>query len=163
MQLTPNFLNNSNLRPLKIVVSSEKGAAGLTFYAIASELTRMCSPLEFAAGQPVRRFFSHKVEQHPDARVTGHLLHSGDEICKWAWVHFHGLACLKVLQRRHFSNVVAPRAQASYECLWHGLGAFGKADHAGICHRLSWSVSKGLASDHMPQTYIPRTVALSLA
>ena len=42
-----NFLNNSNLKKLKIVVNSGNGAAGPTFDAIADELSSFGSPLEF--------------------------------------------------------------------------------------------------------------------
>ena len=42
-----SFLNHSNLKSLKIVVNSGNGAAGPTFDAIADELTRKASPLEF--------------------------------------------------------------------------------------------------------------------
>jgi phosphomannomutase len=42
-----SFLNYSNLKPLKIVVNSGNGAAGPTFDAIADELSRIGSPLEF--------------------------------------------------------------------------------------------------------------------
>ncbi|MDB3912548.1 phosphomannomutase, partial [Paracoccaceae bacterium] len=42
-----SFLNHSNLKPLKIVVNSENGAAGPTFDAVAAELSRIGSPLEF--------------------------------------------------------------------------------------------------------------------
>jgi phosphomannomutase len=42
-----SFLNQSNLKPLKIVVNSGNGAAGPTFDAIANELSRRGAPLEF--------------------------------------------------------------------------------------------------------------------
>ena len=42
-----SFLNHSNLKQLKIVVNSGNGAAGPTFDAIANELSRIGSPLEF--------------------------------------------------------------------------------------------------------------------
>jgi phosphomannomutase len=42
-----SFLNHSNLKPLKIIVNSGNGAAGPTFDAIADELGRIGSPLEF--------------------------------------------------------------------------------------------------------------------
>ena len=42
-----SFLNQSNLKPLKIVVNSGNGAAGPTFDSIVEELTSMGSPLEF--------------------------------------------------------------------------------------------------------------------
>jgi len=47
VQRALSFLNQSNLKPLKIVVNSGNGAAGPTFDAIADELARMGSPLEF--------------------------------------------------------------------------------------------------------------------
>ncbi|MDE0784721.1 MAG: phosphomannomutase, partial [Planktomarina sp.] len=47
VQRVLSFLNHSNLKPLKIVVNSGNGAAGPTFDAIADELSRICSPLEF--------------------------------------------------------------------------------------------------------------------
>ena len=47
VQRVLNFLNHSNLKPLKIVVNSGNGAAGPTFDAIADELAKMGSPLEF--------------------------------------------------------------------------------------------------------------------
>ena len=47
VQRALSFLNHSNLKPLKIVVNSENGAAGPTFDAIADELRRIGSPLEF--------------------------------------------------------------------------------------------------------------------
>ena len=42
-----SFLNQSNLKPLKIVVNSGNGAAGPTFDAIADKLSRLGSPLKF--------------------------------------------------------------------------------------------------------------------
>ena len=42
-----SFLNHSNLKPLRIVVNFGNGAAGPTFDAIANELSRIGSPLEF--------------------------------------------------------------------------------------------------------------------
>ena len=42
-----SFLNQSNLKPLKIVVNSGNGAAGPTFDAIAAKLSRLGSPLKF--------------------------------------------------------------------------------------------------------------------
>ena len=42
-----SFLNHSKLKPLKIIVNSGNGAAGPTFDAIADELGRIGSPLEF--------------------------------------------------------------------------------------------------------------------
>ena len=47
VQRVLSFLNHSNLKPLKIVVNSGNGAAGPTFDAIADELSRIGSPLEF--------------------------------------------------------------------------------------------------------------------
>jgi phosphomannomutase len=47
VQRVLSFLNQSNLKPLKIVVNSGNGAAGPTFDAIANELSRMDAPLEF--------------------------------------------------------------------------------------------------------------------
>ena len=47
VQRAHSFLNHSNLKPLKIVVNSGNGAAGPTFDAIADELSRIGSPLEF--------------------------------------------------------------------------------------------------------------------
>jgi len=47
VQRVLSFLNHSNLKPLKMVVNSGNGAAGPTFDAIADELSRIGSPLEF--------------------------------------------------------------------------------------------------------------------
>ena len=47
VQRVLRFLNSSNLKPLKIVVNSGNGAAGPTFDAIAGELSRIGSQLEF--------------------------------------------------------------------------------------------------------------------
>ena len=47
VQRVLSFLNHPNLKPLKIVVNSGNGAAGPTFDAIADELGRIGSPLEF--------------------------------------------------------------------------------------------------------------------
>ena len=47
VQRVLNFLNQSNLKPLKIVVNSGNGAAGPTFDAIADELSCIGAPLEF--------------------------------------------------------------------------------------------------------------------
>ena len=47
VQRVLSFLNHSKLKPLKIVVNSGNGAAGPTFDAIADELGRIGSPLEF--------------------------------------------------------------------------------------------------------------------
>ena len=44
---TLSFLNQSNLKPLKIVVNSGNGAAGPTFDAIADKLAHFGSPLKF--------------------------------------------------------------------------------------------------------------------
>ena len=67
--------------------------------------------LGFADGQPERGFFANKVEQDPDAGVSRHLLHCGDEICKWARVHFNGLACLKIFQSHHPFPTLSHRAR----------------------------------------------------
>ena len=47
VQRVLSLLNHSNLKPLKIVINSGNGAAGPTFDAIADELGRIGSPLEF--------------------------------------------------------------------------------------------------------------------
>jgi phosphomannomutase len=47
VQRVLSFLNYSNLKSLRIVVNSGNGAAGPTFDAIADELGRIGSPLEF--------------------------------------------------------------------------------------------------------------------
>ena len=47
VQRVLSFLNQSNLKPLKVVVNSGNGAAGPTFDAIADELSRIGAPLEF--------------------------------------------------------------------------------------------------------------------
>ena len=47
VQRVLNFLNHSNLKPLKIVVNSGNDAAGPTFDAIADELSCIGAPLEF--------------------------------------------------------------------------------------------------------------------
>lgn len=47
VQLVLSFINDSNLKPLKIVVNCGNGAAGPTFDAIANELNLLGAPLEF--------------------------------------------------------------------------------------------------------------------
>ena len=108
--------------------------------------------------------FTHQVEQDPDADVLGLFLNYTDGICKWAWFNFHVLACTKVLQRYHLASTVASRAQANDKSLLHRPRTFRKAKHTRErCRRLSLPTSKGLALDHRPLGYTPRTAAVLLS